>query len=379
MNNRYFNNAATSWPKPPSVADTVLNNIRTCLGNPGRSSGVRSLRLLFKTRKIIAELFNIENTSRIIFTFNATHGINLGLKGFLKRGHRVVTSSMEHNAVIRPLIALEKQRDVTCEFVRCSPAGVLDLEEFRTAVLHKKTDLVVVNHCSNVVGTIQDLVAIGDICREAGVPLMVDAAQSAGILPLDVRDANIKILVAPGHKGLLGPAGTGFIYIDPELDLEPLFHGGTGSFSENPEQPETMPDKFESGTLNFHGIAGLKAALEFIRDESIESIFSHKNMLTEVFLNGFKALSGMRLVGLNITTGRLPVFSVVPDKLDVAELCNILEEKHGITTRAGLHCAPSAHRTTGTFPSGTLRISPGLYHKREDIESLLGILDRIVN
>ncbi len=369
--NLYFNNAATSWPKPPSVIDAVRETLEQCTGNPGRSSDNRGLRLLFRTREAISRLFNIKDSSRIIFTCNATHAINMGLKGFLKQGNHVVTTAMEHNAVARPLHALEMSGLITCEVVPCSPVGQLDPQRLRSALQKQKTDLLVINHASNVDGSIQDLALLGSIAGEFGVPMMCDCSQSAGAVPLDVAECNISMMGVPGHKGLQGPTGTGFLYLSPDLELAPLICGGTGSFSEHLTQPETLPDRFESGTLNIHGLAGLKAGIDYILQRGITDIRRHELELIRRTQEGLNRIEDLTLYGPVNPEERLAVFSVTVAGCDVAELCNILESDHALSTRAGLQCSPRAHKTIGTFPGGTLRISPGLFHTTDDIDHML--------
>jgi len=375
--NRYFDNAATSWPKPPGVYCAVESALKEMLGNPGRSSGGNWGRLLYQTRVLLGKIFNITDTSRIIFTFNATHAINIALKGLLNEGDRVITSAMEHNAVIRPLRALQKQRNVDIEVVPASPEGYVDPDDVKQA-LEKPAKLAVFVHASNVCGAVNDLTTIGALVKNADVFMMTDCSQSAGVIDINAERDNLDIIASSGHKGLLGPTGTGFLYLAPELNVQPLLHGGTGSFSENEEQPNHMPDRFESGTQNLHGIAGLKAGLEYLENCSFDEIKRREQELTAQTLNGILGIEGIKYIGPRTVQNRVPVFSIVCPGEDPSDLTNLLEEKFGISTRVGLHCAPWAHKTLGTFPQGSVRVSPGLFHSENEVNYMLEALDQSV-
>lgn len=375
--NSYFDNAATSWPKPELVYRAVDECLRNLPGSPGRTAGGSGDRLLFDVRNLIARLFNIRDSSRIILTFNSTMSLNLAIQGLLKPGDRVVTGSMEHNAVSRPLKALENNLGIRLDVIRASPDGYLDPDDLRrTLCLPAK--LVVINHGSNVCGSLQPIEAIGRIVRDSGAWFMLDASQSAGAVPIDVERHCIDILAAPGHKSLLGPTGTGFCYLGPGIDPEPLMFGGTGSQSERDTQPLHLPDRYESGTLNFHGLAGLRAALGYLLDRGPADIERCETELNREVLSGLQSIEGIELIGPVHNRERLPVFSIVCPGKDPADLSNILSEDFDIATRVGLHCAPWAHRTLGTYPGGTVRISPGLFHTDPDIRNLLDSLDQAV-
>ncbi len=367
--NLYFDNAATSWPKPESVYLAMDQVLRKNRGNPGRSLGETNSRILFQTREALAELFHIPDSSRITFTLNATHAINLALMGYLQPGDRVVTTSLEHNAVSRPLRYLERTRRITLEIVSASPTGLIDPDDLRKA-LQSRTKLVVLNHASNVLGTVNDLERSGKIVRNAGAAFMVDCAQSAGSIPIDVQQAHIDILCGPGHKGLLGPSGTGFCYTAPHIRLDPLIFGGTGSHSELDTQPDTLPDRLESGTQNFQGLFGLLAGIKYILQRGIADIRRQEEDLMSRFIPKLNATNGLVLHGLKTAATRVPVFSITVPGVDPADIGNYLSEEFGIISRVGLHCAPWAHRTAGTFPEGTIRFSPGLFHTDSEVDFL---------
>lgn len=375
--NRYFDNAATSWPKPACVSQAVTRTFNEVMGNPGRSNNPELNRLPYQTRSLLARLINVGDSSRIAFGHNATHMINIGIRGLVQQGDRVITSSVEHNAVSRPLRYLEKMDIIQLEIIPCSKEGFLDPDDVRKA-LQKKTALVVINHGSNVTGSISSLSEIGRIVRESGSIFMVDCAQTIGAFSIDVERDCIDVLAGPGHKNLLGPTGTGFLYVSPRTNPEPLIFGGTGTRSAMDYQPEDMPDCYESGTQNFHGLAGLKAALEYIHSRSIASITSRKNEICRQVIDGMKQIQGMTLYGPGTAEHRSPVFSIGVDNIDAADIANTLLEDHGIITRTGLHCAPWAHKTAGSFPMGTVRLSPGLFHTDNDIELMLSALDQTV-
>jgi len=377
--NRYFDNAATSWPKPASVSEAVTKVFLEAKGSPGRSNNPELSRIPFQTRKLLARLINVSDSSRIAFGHNATHMINIGIRGVVKKGDHVITTSMEHNAVSRPLRYLEKLGIITLEIVKCSTEGFFDPADLREA-LKTKTSLVIVNHASNVSGSVCNLQPIGKLVHEAGALFMVDCSQTIGALPIDVKQDNIDILAGPGHKNLLGPTGTGFIYVSEGTSPKPLIHGGTGTRSEFDYQPDDLPDCFESGTLNFHGLAGLLAALEYIHSAGLEEITNRKRQMCERVLNGIQTIKGIKLIGPRSSVGRSLVFSLVPedDSIELADLADILLEDYGIISRTGLHCSPWAHKTLGTFPNGTVRISPGLFHSNEDIDLMLESLEKSI-
>ncbi len=378
----YLNNSATSWPKPECVARAMVDFLTKKGANFGRGSAssrdISTLNLVLECRERLAKFFGgYDNFSPLYVTFtsNVTESLNVVLKGFLHPGMRAVTTSMEHNSVIRPLRSLEKS-GVELKIISCSSQGILNLDDLKNALGEKKTDLVVMSHCSNVCGTVQDLEGAAEICRKRGVPFVLDSAQTAGILPLNAEKLGLAALCFTGHKGLMGPQGIGGIVWNPNFahHCESLIEGGTGSFSHLQTQPEALPDKFESGTPNLPGIAGLNAALEFVQSRGDE-ILKREFELGRQLLEGLKKLPGVQLYGLPemVEGRRLPVFAVNFDGIDNGVLASDLSDR-GLETRSGLHCSPLAHATLGIFPQGTLRLSPGFFNTEKDVDEALEIL-----
>lgn len=378
MTNTYMDNAATSYPKPESVYQAVDYFNRNMGGNPGRGSNQQSLKagsMLLETRESLAKLFNIEDSSNIAFTANVTESLNIGLKGFLRPGDHVITSSMEHNAVARPLFVLQSQ-GIEWTKVACAQDGSLDPEDVRKAI-KKNTRMICVQHASNLTGTIMPIREIGIEANAEGIAFMVDVAQTAGVLPINVVEDKINMLAFTGHKGLFGPQGTGGIYIDPEISIRPLKEGGTGSLSEDLEQPGLMPDILESGTLNSPGIAGLGAGVKFIFDQSVSRIRFHEQNLTSQLIDGLRQIKGIKLFGPNDNQRQTAVISFNLEGMDCGELSSSLDYQYGIFTRSGLHCAPLAHQTIGTLQTGTCRLSPGYFTSHEDIVYVLTAIDQL--
>lgn len=374
----FLDNAATSFPKPESVyraMDDTMRRIGVAPGRGGYAQGLESARLVFSARETLAEFFAVPDPARLIFTHSATESINLAVRGLLKPGDHVVTTTMEHNSLVRPLKHLEK-RGVEVTWVKADRDGFVDNRAI-AAALRPSTRLVAMAHASNVTGTIQPVEAIGALTRAAGIPFLVDAAQSAGCLPIDVVRMGIDLLAAPGHKGLFGPPGTGILYVAEGVELEPLTVGGTGGFSSEPEQPLNMPERFESGTLNVPGIAGLLAGVEFIRLTGIETIARHEEALMERLLAGLATIPGSE-VHAAPPGRRAPVASFTIAGMDPSTIGFRLDTEFGISVRVGLHCAPLAHRSIGTFPVGTVRVSPGYFTTAADIDVFLAALHAIV-
>lgn len=374
----YMDNAATSFPKPESVYKAVDHFNRYMGGNPGRGSNQLTLKagsILLNTRESLARLFNIKDSSNIAFTLNITESINLGLKGILRPGDHVITSSMEHNAVARPLNVLSRQ-GVEWTQVACGQDGSLEPDDLRRAI-KKNTRMICILHASNLTGTVMPIREIGRIAQNAGVVFMVDSAQTAGVLPIDVERDNIDLLAFTGHKGLLGPQGTGGIYISPRIQVKPLKEGGTGSLSEYLEQPDFMPDVLESGTLNTPGIAGLGAGLDFIFEQGLDKIKAHEQLLTNQLTDGLQQIPGVTLYGPADSNQRTAVLAFNLDNMDCGELSTYLDYKYGITSRSGLHCAPLAHQTIGTLTKGACRLSPGFFTDKNDIIKVLTAIDQL--
>ncbi len=372
----YFDSAATSFPKPPPVIESVTAALSSLMGNPFRSPGRAVERELFRTREAIAALFGIRQSARIVFTLNATSAINLALFGLLREGDRVITTSMEHNAVVRPLARLRETRGIAVEIVRGSDEGFIDPSDLARA-LDRPARLIVMNHASNVCGAWNEIAEVGRIAREHDCLFMVDASQSAGVIPIDVERDRIDVLACSGHKNLLGPSGTGICYLSPGINIDPLIYGGTGSASDRETMPEVLPERFEAGTLNFHGLIGLGAAVRFILETGIQTIFDAEIRLAKTMQDRLSMIGGLEIAGPASSGNRLPVFPIRCPGQDPAMLGNLLDEL-GVMTRTGLHCAPWAHRTIGTYPLGAVRISAGFLTPSEHIEMLGRTLESAV-
>lgn len=375
----YLDNAATSHPKPETVIQAMTTFMREVGGNPGRSGhrlSIEAGRVVFEAREKIAALFGVSDSSRVIFGQNATEAINLGLKGLLRRGDHVITSSMEHNSVMRPIRALERE-SIELTVIPCSREGFLDPAEIQRAI-RKNSRMVVLNHGSNVVGTLLPLEPVGEICRKHGILFLVDAAQTAGVIPIDMERGKVDLLAFTGHKALFGPQGTGGLVLGTRVDernLEPLKRGGTGSRSEREEQPDFLPDLCESGTPNAVGLAGLRAGLDFILGLGIEKIRDHERKLTARLIQGLLEIPGVVVYGSGDAEKQCAVVSFNLKDWVPSDLSFRLDEAFGILTRVGLHCAPSAHRTIGTFPEGTVRVSMSYLNTVEEIEQTLQAIE----
>lgn len=374
----YLDNAATSWPKPAAVHEAVLHALRDIGASPGRAShrmAREGQRVVDGARRVVADLFRIRDPERVVFTGNATESINVVLKGWLRPGDRVLTSSLEHNAVARPLKTLEAV-GVRVERIPGGPGGELDLHWLRQR-MSPPPRLVVLLHASNVHGGLLPVTEASRICDENGVPLLLDAAQTAGLQPIDVQALNLGMLACSGHKALLGPAGVGILYVRPDLHVRPLMEGGTGSRSEELEQPEACPDRFESGTVNLPGIAGLAAGVGLILDKGIGTILAHELHLAALLEEGLGAMPGVHVLApRHRGTGAV---SFRADHLNPSDIGFILDEAFDIAVRTGLHCAPLAHQALGTYPEGTVRVSPGYATTESDIERLLDAVASIVS
>lgn len=368
----YLDNAATTFPKPEQVYLAVEHAMREIGVGPGRGGyrrGVEATRLVFEARESAAELFGIGDSSRVIFTHSATEALNLAVFGLLVPGDHAVTTTMEHNSLARPLHLLSA-RGVEVTRVPCDRQGFVHPGDV-AAALRPGTRLVAMSHCSNVTGAIQPIGEIGLLARQAGALFLVDAAQSAGTIPLDVAGLSIDLLAAPGHKGLFGPQGTGLLYIAEGAGLAPLMVGGTGGFSSGAEQPESLPERFESGTMNTPGIAGLKAGVEFVLATGIGEIREREGSLVAQLVDGLRAIPGVTLYGPDAPGLRGGVVSFTVRGLDPAQIGFALDSEYDIAVRVGLHCAPEAHMTIGTYPLGTVRVSPGYFNTEGDIEGFL--------
>jgi cysteine desulfurase / selenocysteine lyase len=366
----YLDNAATSHPKPASVYEAVRHAMEEVGATPGRAAHRRAreaLGMVTEARSRVAGMLGIANPDSIVFTKNATESINVVLKGWLRYGDRVVISGMEHNSVVRPLRRLSSS-GIAMETVRCSPRGQIDLDDLYGR-LKPPPRLVVLVHASNVNGAIQPVEEASRMCSDEGVPLMLDAAQTAGIHPTCANGWNLGMLACSGHKALLGPPGMGILYVRSDLDVLPLIEGGTGSRSEEIVQPEYCPDRYESGTPNLPGIAGLSAGIEFILKQGMDSIREHELALGSILEEELANLPGVSVYRPEVRGTGTVSFTV--DGLNPGDAGSLLDAGFDIAVRTGLHCAPLAHQTLGTYPEGTVRVSPGYSTSAEDIEYFL--------
>lgn len=370
----YLDQAATSFPKPPCVAARMAEYLTHVGANVNRGvyGAAQQAELVeLRLRQRLCALLDFADPTHVVLTPGNTWGLNLVLGGALHPGDHCIVSGMEHNAVMRPLQRLAKQ-GVTFDRIPCDGEGFLDLSALE-ALFRPHTKLVVLAHASNVSGTVQDAAAVGRLCAAHGVPLCLDAAQTAGHLPLSFRELGLSALSVPAHKGLMGPQGLGALLLAPDFSkaLDPYVTGGTGSASDSEEQPDYMPDKFEPGTPNLPGIYGWEAALAFLQEIGVEAVRAHDEALSRRFLAGLADLPGVRLVGPADPARRVGVFSLDFVGQDNAEIAYRLEADYGIQTRCGLHCAPAAHKTLGTFPRGTVRFSTGWFTTESDIDAAL--------
>lgn len=376
----YMDNAATSFPKPEVVYVTVDEFMRRIGVSAGRGAYRQALeadRIIYETRRSLATLFNIRDVTRIVFTYNVTDSLNLALKGILNPGDHVITSSMEHNAVWRPLKVLAQERGISITAIQCSTEGILNPQKVRDAIT-KKTKLIVLIHASNVNGVIMPIAGVGKIARENNIPFLVDSAQTAGLYPIDVETMNIDLLAFTGHKGLMGPMGTGGLYIREGLTVKPLKEGGTGGESILEYQPESLPDRYEAGTPNVSGIAGLGAAVKFILNEGVEKIHIKEAALTDYTLRKLSGIEGITIYGPRNIDDRVGVISLNIMDLNPQKVGHILDEKYGVMVRTGLHCAPCAHRTIGTIDRGTIRIGLGYFNTIADIDAFVEAVNDIM-
>jgi cysteine desulfurase / selenocysteine lyase len=375
----YLDNAATSWPKPPAVAASIVDFLEHRAGNPGRSGhalAVAADAVVAATRSELGALFGVPDPARIVFTLNATDALNMALWGLLVPGDRVVTTTIEHNAIIRPLHALA-ERGVTVTRVACAPDGTLDLDDLDRALRSGPVRLVAMCHASNVVGTILPARDAARLAHERGSIFLLDAAQTAGVLPIDVLEMGIDLLAVPGHKALLGPTGTGALYVAPGVRLTPLRQGGTGTRSQEERQPEELPAALEAGTLNTVGIAGLGAALRYLRQRGREAIRAHELALTARLMDGLRDIPGIHVHGTGDPERQVATVSISLDGWEPVDVAAALDSSFGIAVRSGLHCAPLAHRTLGTFPRGTVRLSPGCFSTDDDVDQAVAAVRKL--
>lgn len=391
MQQIYLDNASTTFPKPQAVADAVYQYITHAGTNISRGTCATNTEdLVFATREQLCRFFGGEDSKNVVFTKNITESLNIIIKGLLHSGDHVLVSAMEHNAVMRPLqqIGAELTLDnapadaITFSRIPCNEEGALCLDTLPQLV-RPNTKAIIMTHASNVCGTVQPLAQLGSFCHEHGLQFIVDSAQTAGVLPINMQTLHIDALAFTGHKGLLAPQGIGgFVLRESIIDaIAPLIVGGTGSLSHMEHTPHFMPDKFEAGTLNLPGIAGLHASLSWLQQQDIDRIRRHELTLTQQFIDGLQQLEAqnlLRIVGKMDCSERVGVVSISTDITDIAELAFILADRYAIATRVGLHCAPNAHKTLGTYPTGTLRFSFGWHNTAEEVNVALQALKEVL-
>lgn len=381
MRKIYLDNGSTSFPKAPGVGKAMasfIENVGVNIGRGGYEEAYSAAEVVLDTREKLCRLFHFDQPENVVFTSGITASLNILLKGLLQPGDRVLTTSMEHNAVMRPLRQLE-QEGVEVVLIPCKSDGTLDFEAF-IDLATPGTRALVMTHASNMCGTIMPVKDVAEYCQTLGIWTIVDCAQTAGILPIDMEGWGVDAIAFAGHKGLLGPQGIGGFLITDDLaaEINPLLSGGTGSISHLETVPDFMPDRFEPGTQNLPGIFGLHAALSYLEEVGIDRICQHEMALAARLLEGLSKLEGIRVAGRTQLTGRTAVVSVDFLQMDNADAAYLLEDKYGIMTRCGLHCAPQAHKTVGTYPQGTVRFAPGRETTEADIDAALAAVREIL-
>jgi len=375
----YLDNAASTWPKPPTVKDMMAEAIEDYAANPGRGGhtlAMKASKTVFRTRVQLSRLFGIQNPNNLFFYLNATQALNQAIKGFLKPGDHVISSSVEHNSVRRPIEFMRKTSQVEATFIEPRDDHHFYVEDFAKAI-QPNTRLLVVSHASNLTGVILPVAELGKLAKERGITFLVDASQSAGVLPIHVEEMHIDMLAFPGHKGLYGPQGTGGLYVHNDIDLVPLIHGGTGSQSEAIEQPTTRPDRYESGTVNTVGLAGLQAGVSFVIEKGVENIRQHEWDLVKQTIAQLQEIPGVQVYGPGIDTERVGVVAFNVGDVDASEVSFILDQQYGIATRSGYHCTPLGHQTAGTEQRGAVRASFGIFNSEKDVEALIHAVKEI--
>lgn len=376
----YLDNAATTYPKPEKVYDSIMDCMKNYCANPGRAGhklAMRAAREIYDARENIAKLFNIDNPMNVIFTNNATDSLNLAIKGVVKSGDHIITTSMEHNSVIRPIKSLENH-GVENTIVQCDKEGFLNIEDLKKAI-KPNTKLIVTTHASNVVGTLIDIKAVGEVAKEHNLLYLVDASQTAGVYDINVSDINVDMIAAPGHKCLLGPQGTGILYIREGLNVNILKEGGTGSKSEDLFQPDLVPDKYEAGTHNTPGIVGLNEGVKFVLEKGIDNIRIHEEKLCEYMLKKLEEVPNIIVYGTKDSKKRAAVIAINIGNMDSGEITFLLDSQYQIATRSGIHCSPLAHQTLGTLEQGVVRFSLGYFNTESDIDEAIRALIEIAN
>lgn len=376
----YLDNSSTTFPKPKQVIDAMYDYMLKVGGNAGRgnySNALDSNRYLYNAREIICNFFGYDSPSNVIFTNNVTTSLNILIKGLLKTGDHVITSSMEHNSVIRPLFSCKKNLGIKLDIIQADKNGFIDIEDFKNKI-NNKTKLVVITQASNVTGSIQDIRAIGEICNSLNVFFIVDSSQGAGVLDINMNAIKANAIAFTGHKSLLGPQGIGGFILDSKLNdsCSNIIHGGTGSLSYSLNQPDFLPDKFECGTLNLPGIVGLAEGINYINSIGLDEIYNHNYCLIKYLLDGLLNIKGIAVYGDSSCKNLTTCISINYRSLNCSELGYYLE-CNGIKTRSGLHCAPLAHKTIGTYPDGTVRLSISYFTTMEELDYTLATLNKI--
>ena len=394
MKQIYLDNASTTFPKPREVADAVyqyMTGVGSNIGRGGYTSAYAAEEAVFAARQLLCDFFGGEDAKNVVFTKNITEALNVIIRGLLQPGDHVLVSAMEHNAVMRPLQLIGREleageqapaAEISFSRIPCDKEGNLQLEALPKLV-QQRTKAVLMTHASNVCGTLLPLARVGEFCQDKGLLLLVDSAQSAGIFPINMQQLHIDALAFTGHKGLLGPQGIGGFVLREHLvkRLAPYIVGGTGSLSHTESTPRFMPDKFEAGTLNLPGIMGLAAGVRWLNQRGMASLRAHELALTEQLLTGLLDLEQqglLRIVGRRDIVQRTSVVSIAATKQDLAVVAHRLNEEYGIATRVGLHCAPNAHKTLGTYPTGTLRFSMGWHNTEAEIATALNVLKEVL-
>ncbi|MDR5658899.1 aminotransferase class V-fold PLP-dependent enzyme [Serpentinicella sp. ANB-PHB4] len=376
----YLDNAATSFPKPKIIHQKLDEYLSNYAANPGRSGhrmALESSEAIFKVRELICQLFNIASPMQVIFTSSATESLNLAIKGTLYKGDHVITTSMEHNSVLRPIKALESF-GITNTIIYCNENGMIDPKDVEESIL-PNTKLIAMTHASNVTGTLMPIVEIGEIAKKNNVYFLVDGAQTAGVLPIDIEKMNIDLLAVPAHKGLLGMQGLGILYIKEGLDVRHFKEGGTGSKSQELIQPLILPDRYETGTPNTPGIIALGASIEFILDKGIKKIREHEEELTKYFIDKIQTIDKIKVYGAHHLGKQASVVSINIKEEDSCDIGSCLDRMFNIAVRSGFHCAPLAHETIGTSEQGTVRFSFGYFNTKEEIDIVLKAIKEICN
>lgn len=381
MKDIYFDNSSTSFPKAPNVGRAMGEFIENGAFNINRGSyegAYEAGSAVLDTREMLKDLFNAPNSKNVVFTPSVTYSLNFFIKGFLKRGDHVLVTSVEHNAVMRPLVQMEKL-GVEFDVVQCDEEGSVTADDFRSYI-KENTKAIITTHASNVCGTIIPIEEIGALCKEKGLVYAVDTAQTAGILNIDMQKSNIDFLAFTGHKGLLGPQGIGGFIASDKLEglIDPVISGGTGSLSDSEEIPTFLPDRFESGTLNLPGIIGLHQALIYLKEAGIDNMRNEKMEITKYFLDQVKEIEGVRIAGKKTVEGRLGVVSIDFEGFDNSIVSFYLSNKYNIMTRVGMHCAPRAHKTLKTFPQGTVRFSFSHFNTKEEVDICIDAIKTIL-